>query len=668
MTKPRYSKYASDLTSLGYDTTPLNGKRPVLKGWQKRPEHDHEQYVGNNIGVLCGGLHNIVAVDIDVKHKATAALLRDMATDQLGFAPERIGNAPKTLFVFKCTERFNKIKTGVYEIDNQDAAVEILAEGQQFCASGQHPDTKKNYKWPDDSLMDIPPLKLTELTPIELTTFIANCNNVLADAGELKAKSMSGGATQDFNFDFAEDTKMAELSKIEAAVMHIPNNDLHYDDWVRFGMAIKGAVGDEGKELFDRWSKRSSKYDSTETDRLWDSIGTVNRIGAGTVFQLAMEHGYEYEHNNDTFGPTDHEYLEEDTEDEFPTDAPANTDGSFTAASVVGPLPERRWLLDQWFPHKTTALFFGAGGVGKSLLIHQLANCVALGQDFFGIKVKQMPVLTVMCEDDALELKRRQLDINRWLGVAEFDEGPTDLTLWPRVGYDNILVTFPSQGEDKAGEFYEKLCNKVREVKGDHEDILVILDTAADMFGGNENVRREVNTFCKTYLGSLTKQYNATVILLAHPSLSGLASGSGLSGSTAWENSVRSRAYLERVKDSDELRVLSRKKSNYSDIGGDNDITLIWDEGVLVIPSSPSQLDRVNNTKLKDDILTEIESAWIDNVPYKSNRSSGRIVKTGLPKAFPNEQQGSLLKAFNDLVDDGKIVHIDRKGYRVEKR
>ena len=668
MTKRRYSKYASDLTSLGYDTTPLNGKRPVLKGWQKRPDHDHEQYVENNIGVLCGGLHNIVAVDIDVKHKATAALLRDMVTDQLGFAPERVGNAPKTLFVFKCTEPFYKIKTGVYQIDDQDAAVEILAEGQQFCASGIHVDTKKNYKWPDDSLMDIPPLKLTELTPIELTTFIANCNNALADVGELKAKSMSGGATQDFNFDFAEDTKMAELSKIEAAVMHIPNNDLHYDDWVRTGMAMKGAVGDEGRELFHRWSKRSDKYDSTETDRLWDSIGTVNRIGAGTVFQLAMEHGYEYEHNNDTFGPTDHEYPEEDTEDEFPTDAPANTDGSFTAASVVGPLPERQWLLDQWFPHKTTALFFGAGGVGKSLLIHQFSNCVATGQKFFNINVKQMPVLAIMCEDDALELKRRQLDINKWLGVAEFDEGPTDLTLWPRVGYDNILVTFPSQGEDKAGEFYETLCNKVQEVKGDHEDILVILDTAADCFGGNENVRREVNTFCKTYLGSLTKQYNATVILLAHPSLSGLASGSGLSGSTAWENSVRSRAYLERVKDSDELRVLSRKKSNYSDIGGDNDITLIWDEGVLVIPSSPSQLDRVNNTKLKDDILTEVESAWIDNVPYKSNRSSGRIVKTGLPKAFPNEQQGSLLKAFNDLVDDGKIVHIDRKGYRVEKR
>jgi hypothetical protein len=122
------------------------------------------------------------------------------------------------------------------------------------------------------------------------------------------------------------------------------------------------------------------------------------------------------------------------------------------------------------------------------------------------------------------------------------------------------------------------------------------------------------------------------------------------------------------VKDSDELRVLSRKKSNYSDIGGDSDITLIWDKGVMVMPSSPDQLDRINNTKLKEDILTEIESAWCDNTPYKSNKSQGRIVKTALPKAFPNEKKGPLLKAFNDLVDEGKIVNIDRKGFRVQKR
>jgi hypothetical protein len=305
-----YVNYAPQLAGLNYDPTPLKGKVPILKAWQTRPEHDHKKYGNRNIGIICGGLHNIVAVDIDVKDKDTANIIRIMVTDQLGFAPERIGNAPKTLFVFKCDEPFRKIKTGVYSINGEDAAVEVLAEGQQFAAFGIHPDIKKQYKWPDDSLLDITPLRLTELTSIELTTFIANCNNALADIGTLKAKSMSSGATQDFDFDFAEDTKMAELSKIDTAVMHVPNNDLHYDDWVRFGMAIKGAVGDEGKELFDRWSKRSSKYDSADTDRLWDSVGEVTRIGAGTIFYMAKEHGYDHKEaiasaQDKGAGPTD---------------------------------------------------------------------------------------------------------------------------------------------------------------------------------------------------------------------------------------------------------------------------------------------------------------------------------------------------------------------------
>ena len=663
----RYEKYAEELATLGYDVTPLNGKVPILKAWQTRPEaaKDYAKHGNSNIGLLCGGIHNIVAVDIDVKDPATAETIRNIAIDQLGFAPERIGNAPKTLFVFKCSEPFYKTKTAIYSIKGQDACIEILAEGQQFVASGKHPDTKKNYSWPDDSLLDVPPLALTTVSPSDITAFIAVCNNTLAEKGEIKAKSLSNGSKppENTNFDFAEDTKMADLEKIDNAICHVPNNDLHYDDWVYTAHAIKGSVGPEGLELFHKWSKRSSKYDATETDRLWNSIGEVKTIGAGSIFHMAQQNGFDLTClTPKNFGP-------DDLEDQISvTDDDIEGDGSFVASSVVGPLPDREWLLDQWFPYKTTGLFFGAGGVGKSLLIHQFANCVAMGKDFFGISTKQMPVICVMCEDDSLELKRRQLDINNWLGVAEFDAGPDDLTLWPRVGSDNIIVTFPSQGEAKAGEFYKILCDKIKEIKKDRDDVLVILDTAADMFGGNENVRREVNTFCKTYLGSLTKQFNATVILLAHPSLSGLASGSGLSGSTAWENSVRSRAYLERVKDSDELRVLSRKKSNYSDIGGDSDITLIWDKGVMVMPSSPDQLDRINNTKLKEDILTEIESAWCDNTPYKSNKSQGRIVKTALPKAFSNEKKGPLLKAFNDLVDEGKIVNIDRKGFRVQKR
>ena len=672
----RYEKFGKPLTELGYDITPLKGKRPFLTGWQTRPEiaTDFKKYGDSNIGLLCGGKNNIVAVDVDVKHEGAAAILRTLCEDQMGSAPERIGAAPKTLFVYRCSEPFFKVKTAVFDIDGEDACVEILAEGQQFVASGKHPDTKKNYSWPRDTILDCPPDQLTTVTPSDIAQFVQTCNTALQDFGTIKAKSLNGKKKpSNCKYDFAENEQTTTADKLLAAMAYVPNDDMHYDDWAYMAHAIKGAIGADGQDLFHRWSKRSSKYDPQETDRMWNSIGDVKTIGAGTIYHQASQYGFDVADFGKEQYPGPDDIDEFDGIDEL-TDASddgtdgVGEDGCFTAASVSGPLPEREWLLDQWFPYKTTGMLFGAGGIGKTLLMHQLGNKVALGEPFMGLATKKMPVLLALCEDDELELKRRQLDINTWLGVDDFGTGPDNCHLWPRIGGDNILVTFPNQGEDKAGAFYEQLCRKILALKKlhDSDDILVILDTAADYFGGGENVRREVNTFVKKYLGSLSVEYNATVILLAHPSLAGLASGTGSSGSTAWENSVRSRAYLARVEDSDELRILSRKKSNYSSIGTDSDIQLIWDSGVMVIPSTPDQFDRLNAVKLKEAILSEIEDAWCKGTPYKSNRSEGRKVKTALPKAFPKEKKGPLLVAFNDLVEGGNIIHIERKGYKVE--
>jgi hypothetical protein len=185
------------------------------------------------------------------------------------------------------------------------------------------------------------------------------------------------------------------------------------------------------------------------------------------------------------------------------------------------------------------------------------------------------------------------------------------------------------------------------------------------MFGGNENERRTVNTFIKTYLGSVVINYNATVILLAHPSLSGLSSGSGLSGSTAWENSVRARAYLAREADSDDIRILSRKKSNYSDISGDSDIKLIWENGVLVIPSSPGALDRINATALKHAIMAEVDIAWGEKNGIRKQGPRG--YKTALPSLLKQHKIGAVMKAFHALVADGNIVHVERFGFKTEK-
>ena len=87
-------------------------------------------------------------------------------------------------------------------------------------------------------------------------------------------------------------------------------------------------------------------------------------------------------------------------------------------------------------------------------------------------------------------------------------------------------------------------------------------------------------------LGSLALAIGGAVVLLAHPSMSGMASGEGTGGSTGWNNAFRSRLYLKMpdVKEGDTpdpaARVLARKKANYA--ARNDTIDMRWDRGVLV--------------------------------------------------------------------------------------
>src|SRR6185295_15698702 len=111
----------------------------------------------------------------------------------------------------------------------------------------------------------------------------------------------------------------------------------------------------------------------------------------------------------------------------------------------------------------------------------------------------------------------------------------------------------------------------------------------ADLFAGNENARGQAQQFIGMLRG-LALETGSTALLLSHPSLSGMASGSGTSGSTAWSNSVRSRLYLDRVREAGaepdpNIRVLRTMKSNYGAVGGE--IRLRWHGGVFILDTSP---------------------------------------------------------------------------------
>ena len=94
---------------------------------------------------------------------------------------------------------------------------------------------------------------------------------------------------------------------------------------------------------------------------------------------------------------------------------------------------------------------------------------------------------------------------------------------------------------------------------------LAILDSRADLYGANENDRTQARRFCGA-LRRLGQRSGTTVMLIGHPSLSGLQSG-GSSGSTAWHNSARARFQLAAPDpDADpdpDARLLQMRKNNY---------------------------------------------------------------------------------------------------------
>lgn len=105
----------------------------------------------------------------------------------------------------------------------------------------------------------------------------------------------------------------------------------------------------------------------------------------------------------------------------------------------------------------------------------------------------------------------------------------------------NLLMTFDADGTGRVTPLYEELLAAAKNFGAQ----VLVIDTAADVFGGNENIRNQVRQFIAA-LTRIAMEIDGAVILCAHPSIDGMSKGHGFAGSTAWNNSVRSRLYLTR--------------------------------------------------------------------------------------------------------------------------
>lgn len=359
--KSQYMRmYGKDIASLGYRVLPImpNTKKPgryTADGWV--PMTGWNDYATEpaapgtidiwstwpdcGIGIACG---NVVGIDIDVLDEDAAENCRRLIEIRLGPTPlVRFGKYPKLLMVYRTIAPFKKIKMG---------PIEALCQGQQFVAYSIHPDTGVEYQWDGTNLYDTAFHQIPAVSAEQVHTALQIAYDSLPEElqpAKVVVREIAPGDGDDAQVSPYGLT--AHRDAVTDACDWIENDDLHWDDWAKIGMAIftasEGAAW--GLECFHAFSERAAKYDTRRTSAKWDEFtrSPPNRIGAGTLFEMARRGGWVPPaslsfHNGDMT-----QHLAEDTIDLSPRSQPVFTsiDGGLsddepTPASRPPALPE----------------------------------------------------------------------------------------------------------------------------------------------------------------------------------------------------------------------------------------------------------------------------------------------------------------------------------------
>lgn len=315
------------------------------------------------------------------------------------------------------------------------------------------------------------------------------------------------------------------------------------------------------------------------------------------------------------------------------------------------PVPERQWFIEGLIPSRTVTILNGDGGVGKSLLALQIGAAASLGVDTVGLSPAHGGVIYLGAEDEADEFHRRLADI-----VASHNRTLADLSdfrLVPMADRDALLAVPNGSGVMQPTQAWLSL----RTIVARYTPKLLILDTSADLYGGDEIKRAQVRGFV-AMLRSVAMEFDCAVLLLSHPSLTGMQSGSGSSGSTAWNNSVRSRLYLTRPTGDDtdpNARTLSVMKANYGETGAG--LSLRWKDGAFVADEGMDAGEVEFVTRRHDDVFMAVLAKFTAqgiNISANTGPTYAPSKVAGQPEAKGIKRK-QLADAMQRLMDTGRI-------------
>jgi RecA-family ATPase len=317
------------------------------------------------------------------------------------------------------------------------------------------------------------------------------------------------------------------------------------------------------------------------------------------------------------------------------------------------PVPNREWAIRDRVPLNQAGLFSGEGGTGKSII--ELTKNVAhiTGREWLGSMPKPGPAFYIGAEDDEKEIHIRLAAIAKHYGVTfkELVEG--GLKVLCLLGKDATLCAASGKGGTIETT---KLYRQIYEAAGDIKPKNISIDTLSRAFAGSEIERAQVYGFAN-HMQALAKVAEGSVTVLSHPSLQGIASGSGISGSTAWHGAFRFRQYLTglRKEGSDQpdgnLRQLEFKKNQYGPLG--ESIVVRYQDGLFLPERGMSNLEKAAHEAEADRVFIDL---------LKRFAAAGRNVSHN-----PSSPSNYAPKVFGQETE-AKNAHVNKADFEASMR
>jgi RecA-family ATPase len=209
-----------------------------------------------------------------------------------------------------------------------------------------------------------------------------------------------------------------------------------------------------------------------------------------------------------------------------------------------------------------------------------------------------------------------------------------------------VLATVARNGKMEETSLYRQLL----EAAGDIKPRMIGIASSANVFAGSEIDRSQVQQF----IGLMTRMAiiaDGSVTLISHPSVTGITSDSGISGSTQWHNAVRARFWLKGVKpeageptDSD-LREIVFKKNNYGPLA--ETIVLRYQRGLFLPVPGIASLDKVAQEAKADEIFLDLVRRFT-----RENRNIGDKPGTSYaPAIFAREDEAKQAGLNNKIFE-----------------